>query len=97
MATYVSLVNWTEHGIKNYRDTVERAKAFSGMVERSGGTVRELLWTVGTYDLVAVADFPDEETGVAVLLQVGAGGDVRTVTMRAFNAEEMGGIIGRTQ
>ena len=96
MPTYVSLVTWTEHGIRNYRDTVDRAQAFAGLVERSGGKVRELLWTVGTYDLLAVSEFPDDESGVAVLLQVGAGGDVRTTTMRAFNSEEMSGIIART-
>ena len=96
LPTYVSLVNWTEHGIMNYRDTVDRAQAFAGLVERSGGKVRELLWTVGTYDLLAVSEFPDDESGVAVLLQVGAGGDVRTTTLRAFNSEEMSGIIART-
>ena len=96
MPTYVSLVNWTEQGIKNYRDTLERAKAFAGLVERSGGKVRELLWTVGSYDLLAVSEFPDDESGVAVLLQVGVGGDVRTTTMRAFNSEKMSGIIAWT-
>lgn len=96
MPTYVSLVNWTEQGIKNYRDTVERAKAFSALVERSGGKVRELLWTVGTYDLLAVSSFPDDESGVAALLQLGSGGDVRTTTLRAFDAQEMSGIISRT-
>jgi uncharacterized protein with GYD domain len=71
MPTYVSLVNWTEHGIKNYRDTIERANAFTALVEGSGGKVRQLLWTVGDCDLVAVTEFPDDKTGVGVLLQVG--------------------------
>jgi uncharacterized protein with GYD domain len=97
LPTYVSLINWTEHGIKNYRDTVDRAKAFSALVERSGGSIRELLWTVGTYDLLAVTDFPDDESGVAALLQVSSGGDVRTSTMRAFDSQEMTGIIARTR
>lgn len=96
MNTYVSLINWTDQGIRNFRDTTKRAEEFSRLVTDSGGTVRELLWTVGEYDLVCVADFPDDETGVAALLQVGSVGNVRSKTLRAFSADEMTGIIGRT-
>ena len=95
MTTYVSLINWTEQGIKNFRDTTQRAEEFSKLVQSSGGRVRELLWTVGEYDIVCVADFPDEEAGVAALLQVGAAGSVRSNTLRAFNMDEMAGIIRR--
>jgi uncharacterized protein with GYD domain len=65
-------------------------------VETSGGRVRELLWTVGEYDLVCIAEFPDDEAGVAALLRVGSAGNIRSSTLRAFNAEEMAGIIRRT-
>ena len=95
MTTYVSLINWTEQGIKNFRDTTQRAQDFTKLVEASGGAVRELLWTVGEYDVVCIADFPDDETAVAALLQVGAAGSVRSNTLRAFNADEMAGIIRR--
>jgi uncharacterized protein with GYD domain len=96
MPSYVSLIHWTEQGIKNYKDTTSRAEDFSKLVESSGGRVRELLWTVGEYDIVAVVDFPDDETGTAALLQVGSLGNVRSNTMRAFNVDEMGAIIRRT-
>ncbi len=95
MTTYVSLINWTEQGIKNFRDTTQRAADFTKLVESSGGSVRELVWTVGEYDMVCIAEFPDEETGVAALLQVGSAGNVRSTTMRAFSSEEMSGIIRR--
>jgi uncharacterized protein with GYD domain len=95
MTTYVSLINWTEQGIKNFRDTTQRADEFSKLVQNSGGRVRELLWTVGEYDLVCVADFPDDEAGVAVLLQLGSAGNIRSKTLRAFDADVMAGIIGR--
>jgi uncharacterized protein with GYD domain len=96
MPTYVSLVNWTEQGIKNFRDTIRRAEDYRGLAEKSGGQVRQLLWTLGEYDLVVVADFPDDETATAVLLQTAAGGNVRTKTMKAFDAEQMRAIIQRT-
>jgi uncharacterized protein with GYD domain len=95
MTTYVSLINWTDQGIENFRETTHRAEDFSKLVESAGGTVRELLWTVGEYDIICIADFPDEEAGVAALLKVGSAGSVRSSTMRAFSAEEMGGIIRR--
>ena len=96
MPTYVSLLHWTDQGIKNYKDTISRAADFTKVVESSGGRVRELLWTVGEYDLVSVADFPDDETGTACLLQVGSLGNIRSNTMRAFSADEMTTIIGKT-
>ena len=96
MATYVSLINWTQQGIQNYQETTQRAEQFTRLVEGNGGTVRELFWTLGAYDLVCVADFPDEETGVAVLLQVGSQGSVRTTTLRAFTTAEITDIIRRT-
>lgn len=95
MPTYVSLINWTEQGIKNFRDSTQRAEDFTKLVERSGGRVRELLWTVGQYDIVSVVDFPDDATGVAALLQVGSMGSVRSNTLRAYGAAEMSEIIGR--
>lgn len=95
MTTYVSLVHWTEQGIKNFRDTTHRAEEFSHVVEKSGGKVRELLWTVGEYDMVCVCDFPDDETGTAAMLSVGSGGNIRSNTLRAFNAGQMAAIIDR--
>ena len=96
MPTYISLTSFTEQGIKNFRDTIRRAEDYWGLAEKSGGQVRQLLWTLGEYDLVVVADFPDDETATAVLLQVGALGNIRTKTMLAFDAEQMSAIIQRT-
>jgi uncharacterized protein with GYD domain len=96
MPTYVALVNWTEQGVKNFRDTIRRAEDYRGLVEKHGGQVRQLLWTLGPYDLVVVTDFPDDETATAVALQTGALGNIRTTTMKAFDAEQMSAIIQRT-
>jgi uncharacterized protein with GYD domain len=96
MPTYVTLVNFTDQGIKNFRDTVRRAEDYRGLVEKNGGQVRQLLWTLGQYDLLVVTDFPDDETATAVVLQTVAAGNVRTTTMKAFDAEQMRAIIQRT-
>jgi len=96
MPTYVSLLNWTDQGIKSFRQSTERAKEFTKLIEASGGKVRELVWTVGEYDLVTVIDYPDEESAVAASLKLGAAGNIRSNTMRAFSASEMERIIART-
>jgi uncharacterized protein with GYD domain len=96
MATYVSLINWTDQGIKAYRDTVARAEASNALAAKFGGRIVSIWWTLGPYDLVAVSEFPDDESGEAFGLALGAAGNVRTTTMRAFGADAMSAIIART-
>ncbi len=93
MPTYVSLVKWTDQGVKNAKDTVQRAGAFSGDVERRGGKLLNIFWTQGRYDLVVTIEAPDDQTAMAALLTVGGLGNIRTETLRAFNESEMASII----
>jgi uncharacterized protein with GYD domain len=60
-----------------------------------GGTVTAIYWTVGAYDLVTIGEFPDDETGSAFLLALGSQGNLRTTTTRAFDRDQMSGILGR--
>ncbi|TQK51855.1 uncharacterized protein with GYD domain [Streptomyces sp. SLBN-118] len=95
MPTYVSLLNWTDQGVRGYKDTQQRSEAFSAAAQKLGMKVLNLYWTVGPYDIVAVVEAPDDETATAVLLQVSGLGNVRSTTMRAFGQEEMGRIIAK--
>ena len=65
------------------------------MVAQMGGQMETLYWTQGRYDLVGIMEAPDEETAAAVGLRVGATGSVRTETLRAYDAEEMGRILAK--
>ena len=96
MATFVSLINWTDQGIKAFKDSAERADAFAALVEKSGGKVVSLYWTLGEYDLVSITEAPDAETATAVLLQVGALGNVRSATMQAFDRDAFQAIVAKT-
>lgn len=95
MATYVSLISWTDQGIRGFRDTVDRAEAGKQLAAAFGGSLREIYWTLGPYDLVAISEAPDDETATAFALALSSQGNVRTTTMRAFSAEEMRGIVAR--
>ncbi|HEX6302400.1 MAG TPA: GYD domain-containing protein [Acidimicrobiia bacterium] len=95
MATYVTLANFTDQGIRDYADSPKRAKAFSDLMEQMGGTVRELVWTMGAYDVVAIIEAADDETASAAALKVSSLGNVRTTTLRAFDMEEVERTIKR--
>jgi uncharacterized protein with GYD domain len=97
MPIYVVLGNWTDQGTKDFGGAVERANGFRQLVEQAGGRVRELVWTMGEYDFVIMAEGPDDETAATLLLRVGAAGNVRSKTMRAFDADEMSDIIARAR
>ena len=94
MPTYIALLNFTEQGIKNVKQTVDRAKGFQEAVKKHGGTTQSLFWTQGAYDLVATIDTPNEESAMAMMLTLGSLGNVRSQTLRAYTAEEMGRIVG---
>ena len=93
MPKYVILLNWTDQGIATVKDTVNRYHAAKQLVESKGGRFDAIFWTQGPYDLVAVTEVPDEETGTAINLQLGATGNLRTLTMRAFTEDEMEEIL----
>ncbi len=95
MATYIVLANFTDQGIRNVKDTTKRAEAFKEMAKKLGVTVKDEYWTLGPYDAVVTLEAPDEEAVTALGLSVGALGNVRTQTLRAFSAEEMNRILGK--
>ena len=93
MPTYIALMNWTDQGVKSFRDTVDRAEAAEVAFSPAGIRFKDLYWTVGGYDLIATLEAPDEESLAAALLALAAQGNLRTTTLRAFTAEEMRGVI----
>lgn len=95
MVRYVILLNFTDQGIRNVKQTIERSKAFKTMAERLRANVKEVYWTQGLYDIIAIVEVPDEESGMSLLLALGSLGNVRSQTLRAFSAEEMGRIIAK--
>jgi uncharacterized protein with GYD domain len=96
MPTYVSLINWTEKGVAEFKDTVDRAEAGKALAGTFGGALKEIYWTIGPYDIVAILEAPDDESATAFALSLASQGNVRTTTLRAFSAEEMRGVIGKT-
>lgn len=95
MATYILLGNFTDQGIRNVKDTTKRATALKEMAKKVGATVKEIFWTLGQFDVITILEAPDETAVTALGLSAGALGNVRTQTLRAFNAEEITRILGK--
>lgn len=95
MATFVILASFTDQGIRSVKDTTKRADTFVQMAEKAGVKIRDLFWTLGRHDVVAIGEAPDDETATALSLSLSAQGNVRTETLRAFSRDEMTALLGK--
>jgi uncharacterized protein with GYD domain len=93
VANYVILINWTEQGVAGGTESLERAAQAASKLKKLGGRMKTTLWTIGPYDAVSIVEAPDDETVTAFCLAVGAEGNVRTTTLRAFDKAEMSAIF----
>jgi uncharacterized protein with GYD domain len=94
MATFIILLNFTDQGIRNVKESPERLNAFRAMAEEMGVSIKSVYYTVGNYDIVTVVEGPDEAV-TAALLKVGSLGSVRSQTLRGFSPDEMKQMIGK--
>ncbi len=95
MATHVILIQFTDQGIRNIKDTVKRGDAAVAEAEKMGMKIVEEYWTMGAYDAVVVVDAPNDETMSAFMLKIGSLGNVKSHTLRAFRRNEMENILAK--
>jgi len=93
MANYIALLQFTDQGIRSFKDTNQRAAAATATAAKLGVKFTDLFWTLGPYDGVVVAEAPDDETMTAVMLKLAALGNVKSQTLRAFRAKEMDAVL----
>jgi len=95
MATFISLVNFTEQGVRNFQATADRAAKFGSMAEGVGVKMKEVYWTMGAHDAVLILEAPDNQAVTAALLGLASLGNVRTETLPAFNSSEVKEIVSK--
>lgn len=95
MPTFISLFGWTDQGIRTVKDTPKRAEKFKSSIQKAGGSVKNIYWTMGRYDGVIVFEAPDDATAAAVMMSGCSLGNVRTETLRAFTEEEIKGVVAK--
>jgi uncharacterized protein with GYD domain len=94
MARYIELLNWTDQGVKNVKDSPKRLDAARQLAKKMGCEVREFYMTTGACDMVVIVDAPDDEAVAKFNLTLAMGGNVRTTTLKAFPEDAYRKIIG---
>ncbi len=84
MPTYITLLNWTQKGIENVEDSLDRDEAGAKIVESQGGEVKDVYYTMGSYDNVVISEFPDDERYAKAILKVESEGYITGQTLKAL-------------
>ncbi len=93
MPTYISLLRYTQQGIMAIKQSPTRLDAAKEAYRRAGGELKAFYLTMGQYDAVAIAELPDDTAGAKLALALGAQGNVRSETMRAFTEQEFRRVV----
>jgi uncharacterized protein with GYD domain len=95
MATFIVLAQFTDQGIRTIKNSPQRASQVAEMAKGFGCEMKEVFWTLGQYDIVAVIDAPDDESFTTFGLALSSAGNVRTQSLRAFTKNELSSMIGK--
>jgi uncharacterized protein with GYD domain len=95
MATFITLVTFTDQGIRNVKETLNRAEKAREMAQKFGVEMTDIYWTLGQYDLVVTSNSSDDASATAFSLALGSAGNVRTQTLRAFSKDDMKDILSK--
>ena len=88
MATYVTLLRYTEQGLKNIKEGPSRLEKAKQAFRALGGELKSFHLVQGRYDAIVISEAPNDEVATKFALATGSLGNVRTETMRAFTEEE---------
>ena len=94
MPTYISMLRYTQQGISSVKNAPARMDAAKEAYKKAGGELKAIYLTLGQYDLVAIAEMPNDEAVARLALGMGMQGNIRTETMRAFSEAEFRKIAG---
>ena len=94
MTTYLLLLNWTDQGIRNIKESPKRLDAAKKLAKDLGGEIKTAYMTQGPFDLALVAEMPNDEKTASFVLKLGSLGNVRTTTLKAYSEDDYRKIIG---
>jgi uncharacterized protein with GYD domain len=94
MATYISLVNYTQKGIEKIKESPARLEKVKELANSAGGELKAFYLTLGRYDMVVIIEAPDDSVFTSIMLAIGSAGAVRSETLKAFTEGEFKAIIG---
>ena len=93
MPSYLSLIKWTDQGVRNVKHSPQRLDAYKQAAQAAGGKVVFFYMTMGEYDLVTLMELPNDEAASRLLLSTAAQGNIRSTTLKAFTEDEYRKLI----
>ncbi len=97
MPTYIILINWTDQGMRTAKESPQRLATAKKVIEAAGGKMTGFYLTMGRYDMVAIAEAPNDESVATMMLGLGSGGGIRTETMKAFPEDQYREIMAKVK
>lgn len=94
MAKYIVLLNWTDQGVRNVKDSPKRLDLAKELARKHGGEFKKFFMTTGLYDMVGILELPDDAAMARFALTIGMSGNIRTQTLKAFSEESYREIVG---
>ena len=94
MSAHIILANFTDQGARAIKDSPERFEAFKTLAEGAGITLKSVHWTTGAHDMVLVLEGPDE-AAMVLNMKMASLGNVRTQTLRGYDAAEMRSMVSK--
>ena len=93
MATYISFIQYTQQGLQKIKESPGRLDQAKKAYEAAGGKLKDFYLVMGEYDIVVVADLPNDDAAAKLALSLGAAGNIRTRTSRAFTEAEFRKLV----
>jgi uncharacterized protein with GYD domain len=94
MATFILAMNWTEQGIRTVKDWPKRNAAARELAKKHQVEIKQVFLTSGDSDLLAILETPTDDNVAKFCMAIGAHGNVRTRTVRAWPEAEFQKMVG---
>ena len=93
MPTFISMLNWTDQGIRTVKDAPKRAQAAREIGKKFGVEFKHVFLTSGEFDVLVVLEAPHYDNVAKFAMASGMQGNVRSRTVRAWPESEMVKLI----
>jgi uncharacterized protein with GYD domain len=93
MPMFILSINWTDQGIRNVKDAPKRAQAARDLGKKVGVDIKQIYLTSGESDLLVIVDAETGDNIAKFAMALGAQGNVRTRTARAWTESEFHKLV----
>jgi uncharacterized protein with GYD domain len=93
MPMFIMSLGWTDQGIRAVKDAPKRSQVAKDLAKKVGVDIKQVYLTSGDSDLLLIVDTPNGDNVAKFALALGALGNVRSRTARAWPEAEFQKLI----